>query len=282
MRISSINLFNQPMKQFSGHEVSQPIQSQPLFTANLPNKLPPQRTRQQPLTPLMLNKTILHYKPALTLATLLILFSCLLPIPSPKAENSDQAETIQQPKSKHETRQSQSPEPLIYHKRYRHINPKTGYRTSYYKAGLPKSVPGGTRITLKEAHQHYIRKSALFLDVMAHTGTGPDPIDGHWRLAEPRQNIKGSTWLADVGTGTLSTEMIDYLKTNLKQLTKADKSTQLIIYCTADCWMAWNAVQRISRLGYTNLLWFPEGSDDWKDAGYPLENATPVPLTIRD
>lgn len=169
-----------------------------------------------------------------------------------------------------------------WHERYRHIDRKTGLRTAYYRAALPDKVPGGTRIGVKTAFTHFQQKSALFIDVMAHTGTGPDPIDGHWRLSEPRQNIPGSHWLADVGTGTLSPQLAEYYQDNLARLTKGDKTAPLIIYCTADCWMAWNAVRRAARLGYTNILWFPEGSDEWRLAGHQLEDATPIPVEITD
>lgn len=177
---------------------------------------------------------------------------------------------------------SENVEPLDYHKRYRHIDAQTGLRTAYYRAALPPSVPGGKRIDVKAAYAHFTAGDALFLDVMAHTGTGPDPIDGHWRLSEPRESIPGSHWLADVGTGTLSEELQNYLASNLAKLTNGNKQQPIIIYCTADCWMAWNAVQRVAKLGYTNLLWFPEGTDDWQAAGYPLTNTTPIPLEISD
>ncbi len=169
-----------------------------------------------------------------------------------------------------------------WHERYRHIDPKTGYRTAYYRAALPKAVPGGTRIDVNEAYAHFKNRTAQFVDVMAHTGTGPDPIDGHWRLAKPRANIPGSIWLADVGTGTLSPEMLTYFSTNLDKLTGGDKSKPLILYCTADCWMAWNAVRRAARWGYKNLLWFPDGTDEWRIKGHPLENSKPIPVKILD
>ena len=117
---------------------------------------------------------------------------------------------------------------------------------------------------------------------MAHTGTGPDPIDGTWRLAQPRANIPGSTWLADVGTGTLSDQLKSYYRDNLHKLTKGNKHQPIIIYCTADCWMGWNAVRRAAQWGYTNLLWFPEGTDEWQAAGHPLQPAIPIPVKITD
>lgn len=184
----------------------------------------------------------------------------------------------------HKTTHLKKPDAVIstYHRRYSHIDPKTGLRTSHYRAALPDTVPGGTRITLKEAYQHYKNKTALFLDVMAHTGAGPSPLDGHWQLSEVRKNIPDSIWLPDVGTGTLTQDMAHYFKSNLQALSADNKQKPIIIYCTADCWMAWNAVQRAAHWGYKNILWFPEGTDDWHQAGYPLKKATPVPLKITD
>lgn len=31
--------------------------------------------------------------------------------------------------------------------------------------------------------------------------------------------------------------------------------------------MAWNAVQRAAKLGYTQLHWYPEGTDGWVEWG---------------
>ncbi len=194
-----------------------------------------------------------------------ILLTGALILPNGPAQSSSQPSSKAQP-------------PIIWHKAHRHIDAKTGYRTSYYRARVPETVPGGTRITLKEVIKHHKEKTAHFLDVMAHTGTGPDPIDGHWRLSQPRHNIPGSLWLPDVGTGTLSESMTHYFQTNLEKFTKGNKAQPIIIYCTADCWMAWNAVRRAASYGYTNLLWYPEGTEDWQAAGHPLTKATPVPL----
>lgn len=167
-------------------------------------------------------------------------------------------------------------------KKLKYIDPKTGLRTNYYKAALPKTVPGGTRVNVKEVFKFFKDKSAIFIDVMAHTGTGPDPLDGIWRIAAPRNNIPGSIWLADVGTGTLTPEMKNYFKSNLTKITKGDKSKTILIYCTSDCWMAWNSVQRAAKWGYENILWFPEGTEEWEQAGHPLKSAMPIALEIKD
>jgi PQQ-dependent catabolism-associated CXXCW motif protein len=51
----------------------------------------------------------------------------------------------------------------------------------------------------------------------------------------------------------------------------------VVIYCLANCWMSWNAAKRASALGYSNVVWFPEGTDGWLAAGLPLQDAEPEP-----
>jgi rhodanese-related sulfurtransferase len=40
--------------------------------------------------------------------------------------------------------------------------------------------------------------------------------------------------------------------------------------------MSWNAAKRALAMGYTNVAWYPEGTDGWEAAALPLQQATPV------
>ena len=51
----------------------------------------------------------------------------------------------------------------------------------------------------------------------------------------------------------------------------------LVFYCLKDCWMSWNAAKRALALGYSNVAWYPEGSDGWAAVGLPVENGPPEP-----
>jgi PQQ-dependent catabolism-associated CXXCW motif protein len=51
----------------------------------------------------------------------------------------------------------------------------------------------------------------------------------------------------------------------------------LVLYCLANCWMSWNAAKRALSLGYSDVAWYPEGTDGWFAALLPLEDATPEP-----
>ncbi len=158
--------------------------------------------------------------------------------------------------------------------------PQTGYRIKRYRAPVPETVPGAKRILSDDVEAHVLNKTAILIDVMPAIGGGPHPKTGKWRLSKPRQNIPGSAWLPDVGLGKLDPKMQNYFTQNLVKLTSADKTKTIIIYCQADCWMSWNAVQRAVALGYSNVLWYAEGSDGWSDWNGKLEPATPIPLNV--
>ena len=155
---------------------------------------------------------------------------------------------------------------------------ETGFRIAHYRGAVPDTVPGGTRINLEKLDA-LVKSGAVLLDVMPSEGAGADPETGEWRLSRTHQSIPGSTWLPDVGRGKITPALGAYLASNLKNLTDGDKTKAVILFCQSDCWMAWNAVQRASKLGYAALYWFPEGTDGWVEWGdRKLENAAPVPL----
>lgn len=160
------------------------------------------------------------------------------------------------------------------------FDPKTGYRIARYRAPVPETVPGGTRIFVDDVERLIAGKSVIMLDVMAATGPGPDPKTGRWRITKSHMHIPGSVWLPDVGKGKIDAAIRVYLSENLMRLTKGDKSHPIIIYCQADCWMSWNAVKRLAEMGYTKLYWYPEGTDGWSDWDGALVPAKPVPLRL--
>jgi PQQ-dependent catabolism-associated CXXCW motif protein len=156
----------------------------------------------------------------------------------------------------------------------------TGYRIGHYRAAVPESVPGGTRVDLDKADA-LIKNGAILLDVMPSEGAGADPVTGQWRLSRPHQTIPGATWLPDVGRGKLTPAFESYLQVNLDLLSKGDKAKPVVIFCQSDCWMSWNAVRRLAALGYSSLYWFPEGTDGWVEWGdRKLVPAHPVPMTF--
>ncbi len=154
------------------------------------------------------------------------------------------------------------------------VDATTGYRMERYRAPVPSSIPQGTTITTADAKE--LLSSAVFIDVLPPVGLGADPFDGNWLISEPRYTIKGSTWLPEVGRGHLTQEHKEFFSRNLKRLTNGDKASKLVFFCTADCWQSWNASKRAAQLGYTNIHWYPAGTDGWQENGNTLSPVLPV------
>jgi PQQ-dependent catabolism-associated CXXCW motif protein len=151
------------------------------------------------------------------------------------------------------------------------------YRTENYRAPVPATLRGARVLTTAEAEAIWRDGKARFVDVMPRPPKPPGlPADTVWR-DHPRYNIPGSLWLPDTGYGALAVPTEDYLRNGLARASGGDQSHLLVLYCQANCWMSWNAAKRALNYGYSNIAWYPQGSDGWQAAGLPLVEAQPEP-----
>jgi len=152
-----------------------------------------------------------------------------------------------------------------------------GYRTENYRAPMPATLAGARVLTTAEAEAVWRAGTAVFVDVLPRAPKPPNlPAGTIWR-DKPRLNIPGSIWLPDTGYGALAAAAEDYLQEGLRGASGGDKAKQLVIYCQADCWMSWNAAKRVLSYGYSNVAWYPEGTDGWQRARLPLTESQPQP-----
>ena len=150
------------------------------------------------------------------------------------------------------------------------------YRESDYRAPTPLTLKGARVLTTDEAEAMWRAGGAAFIDVLPQAPRPKNlPKDVVWR-DKPRSDIPGSLWLPDTGYGELAPVMLDYFRRGLDKALGGGKRP-LVFYCLKDCWMSWNAAKRALALGYTNVAWYPQGSDGWAAAGLPLEKRTPEP-----
>jgi PQQ-dependent catabolism-associated CXXCW motif protein len=154
--------------------------------------------------------------------------------------------------------------------------PRT-YRTESYRAPVPASLEGARVLTTAEAASIWKQASAVFVDVFPRPPRPPNLPDGTLWREKPHLSILGSVWLPDTGYGELHPSMESYLSTNLERITGGDHGKPLVFYCLKDCWMSWNAAKRAQSLGYSQINWYPEGTDGWAASGLPLEEKQPVP-----
>jgi PQQ-dependent catabolism-associated CXXCW motif protein len=153
------------------------------------------------------------------------------------------------------------------------------YRTENYRAPVPATLSGARILTTAEAETIWRAGTGVFIDVMPRAPKPPNlPAGTIWR-DKPRLNIPGTVWLPDTGYGKLAAATEDYFRRGIARATSGNNAVLLVIYCQADCWMSWNAAKRALSYGYTNVAWYPVGTDGWELAGLPTVESHPEPRT---
>ena len=152
-----------------------------------------------------------------------------------------------------------------------------GYRTERYRAPTPATLEGATVVDTAALQQLIASEPPILIDVMSKR-IEPEEQQAAWQ-PPPRKHLPGSAWLPNVGLGSLSPEFTAYFKDNLAALTDGDAAQPLVFYCDANCWMGYNAAKRaVQELGYSNVYWYPEGVEGWRNAGLELVEAQPEPM----
>ncbi|MDJ0824774.1 MAG: rhodanese-like domain-containing protein [Rhodobacter sp.] len=168
----------------------------------------------------------------------------------------------------------------IQDRRPEQFHPETGYRIDRQRAPTPDDIPGPAQPISAAEAKALLAKGALAIDVFGAAQSRYDELDGTWLVSKERLSLPGATWLPETGRGVLDATMQRYLADTLARLTQGDPTRPLIVYCIADCWMSWNAAQRIAALGYTEVHWFRHGTDGWRDIGEPLVPVDPIPVGV--
>ena len=151
------------------------------------------------------------------------------------------------------------------------------YRMDDYRAPVPATLKGAEVLTTAQAAALWREGAAAFIDVLPRPPKPPNlPAGTVWREA-PRSHIPRSLWLPDTGYGELAAVTEDYFKRGLQRASGGDPARRLVFYCQAQCWMSWNAARRAMTYGYLHVAWYPEGTDGWRQAELPMEEATPEP-----
>lgn len=151
-----------------------------------------------------------------------------------------------------------------------------GYRTDEYRAPVPETLAGARVITTAEAEAIWRAKNGVFIDVLPRAPKPHLPAGTIWR-DRPRENIPGSIWLPDTGYGQLAKATEDYLRQGVERAVGGNHAALIVVYCQAKCWMSWNAAKRLVSYGYTNVAWYPEGTDGWEHADLPMVESQPEP-----
>jgi PQQ-dependent catabolism-associated CXXCW motif protein len=150
------------------------------------------------------------------------------------------------------------------------------YRTDNYRAPVPATLAGARVLATAEAEAVWRAGTAVFVDVLPRAPKPASlPPGTVWR-DKPRFNIPGSIWLPDTGYGKLAETTEDYLRREIEQASRGNRSALLVIYCQENCWMSWNAAKRLLSHGYLNVAWYPDGTEGWERAALPVTESQPA------
>jgi PQQ-dependent catabolism-associated CXXCW motif protein len=155
------------------------------------------------------------------------------------------------------------------------FDPATGYRLARHQAPVPCDIPAPARRVDADETRALLAAGALAVDVAPTEARLVDPLDGQW-LTDSRPSLPGAVWLPDIGWAFLEPALEIYLVKTLARLLP-EPERPIVVFCSADCWLSWNAAQRIAALGY-RAHWFAEGTDGWREAGWPLALVAPEPM----
>ncbi len=149
-----------------------------------------------------------------------------------------------------------------------------GYRLDRYRGPVPDGLVGAITVGPEEAYALW-RAKAAFVDVLPRAPKPANLPEGTIWRRKPRLSIPGAIWLPNVGYGAIADVTAEYFKTGLQKVTSGDPQNPVVFFCLEECWMSWNAAKRAMEYGYSEVYWFPEGTDGWTFWDYPVEEVKP-------
>ena len=147
----------------------------------------------------------------------------------------------------------------------------SNYRMDHYRTPVPETLTGATVVSDQQAHQLWQAGKTAFVDVLPRPPKPQNlPKGTIWR-EQPRHSIPGAIWLPNVGYGAIHETVDAYFKAGLIHTTAGNMQHPVLFFCLAECWMSWNAAKRALEYGYSNVFWYPEGTDGWRFEEWPTQ-----------
>jgi len=151
------------------------------------------------------------------------------------------------------------------------------YRMDHYRGPVPETLAGATVVGPERAHALWQSGDVAFVDVLPRAPKPPNLPEGTIWREQPRLSIPGAIWLPNVGYGDIADLTHAYFRAGLDKVTGGDTDHPVLFFCLDECWMSWNAAKRALEYGYTDVYWFPEGTDGWTFLDYPVERVEAEP-----
>lgn len=151
------------------------------------------------------------------------------------------------------------------------VSEPEGYKMDHYRGLVPATLEGARVVSTEEAFALWQAQTAAFVDVLPRPPKPENLPKGTIFRERPRHSIPGAIWLPNVGYGAIADVTEAYFKAGLAKITDGDLDRPVVFFCLEECWMSWNAAKRALTYGYSDVIWFPDGTDGWAFYDYPTE-----------
>jgi PQQ-dependent catabolism-associated CXXCW motif protein len=149
------------------------------------------------------------------------------------------------------------------------------YWTGQMHSEVPATLSGARVIHAQELAGILSEGKAILIDAAAAPRRPENLAPGAIWKPVPHNDIAGSIWMPEMGSGTLTPEEESFYRERLNALAGSDLDRPLVFYCHPQCWGSWNAAKRALTFGFRNVAWFPDGAEGWQDAGHALVAVEP-------
>jgi PQQ-dependent catabolism-associated CXXCW motif protein len=127
----------------------------------------------------------------------------------------------------------------------------------------PKMLSGAVVVDLA-AIEALMAEKPLLLDV-GPAARKPENFPSDWPWLPMHRSIPNAIWMPGAGAAPLDVGREELFYRRIEKLMQGDKTKPIVVFCRPDCWGGWNAGKRLVTNGYTNVRWFPAGTDGWQE-----------------
>ena len=155
-----------------------------------------------------------------------------------------------------------------------HVPEPSGLYQGAMHGYTPNTITGGTVVDTGQLATLIDTRHPLLIDV-AEKDRKPTSMDKDMIWLPNHRSLPGAVFLQGGGKGESNAGYAEAFKARVAALTGGDKAKPIVTFCHPDCWGSWNAAKRLIQDGYTNVFWYPEGTEGWEQADHGTRTVKP-------
>lgn len=143
-----------------------------------------------------------------------------------------------------------------------------GYCIVYYCVIVLLVLEGVCWIDMVEVVRLLVKKYVILIDVMLVEGGVCDILIGVWCFVKFCLSILGVYWFFEFGCGVFDLGIVVWFEVGVVLFRSKVDWWLVILFCFVDCWMSWNVLCCLVKVGYVYVYWYVDGIDGWSESGW--------------